>query len=113
MNAETIREAEPELTAARIRRAKAQVDGGSHFSSPENWASDRAEARGVLNGAALAYASLLDGTHPEMMLVRRDVPSITVQIGHLVLAVGGPLNEIEDGKWTSKPPGRYVRVDGP
>ena len=60
-----------------------------------------------------AYASLLDGTHPDMMLVRRDVPSITVQIGHLVLAVGGPLNEIEDGKWTSKPPGRYVRVDGP
>ena len=32
----------------------------------------------VLRDAALAYASLLDGTHPEMMLIHRNAPSIKV-----------------------------------
>ena len=37
----------------------------------------------VVDAAALAYASLLDGTHPDLMLVHRNAPSITSVVTHL------------------------------
>src|SRR3990167_5046978 len=56
----------------------------------------------VLKAAALAYASLLDGTHPEMMLVHRNAASI--ELAHNAWFDV----ELNTASIADKPVGRYV-----